>query len=335
MSLNHRKVSQNLLKDLPERTREVISRRFGLEGRNPETLESVGKSYGVTRERVRQIEEAGLYRVRAKAVASLPEVFSDFKGHFKRCGNLKREDLLLQDLGGSDSQNEVSFLLALQEGFQRFTENEEFHTFWSVEKNPIVLLNKIVNPLVSLLRSENRPLSLSDFRFPQPLHYRHPQVLSCIEISKYISFGPEGLYGLSNWPEINPKRMRDKIFLVLKKSSKPLHFTRVAELVSSLNVETPAKKPVLPQTVHNELIKDPRCVLVGRGLYALRAWGYEPGTVKTVISRVLKDAKGSLTRDEVINAVLTQRMVKQNTILLNLQDRSLFRKDSRGKYRLA
>jgi RNA polymerase primary sigma factor len=53
---------------LPERERQVIELRFGLHGGQPRTLEEVGRTFGVTRERIRQIEHTAL-----KTLASLPE----------------------------------------------------------------------------------------------------------------------------------------------------------------------------------------------------------------------------------------------------------------------
>jgi RNA polymerase primary sigma factor len=53
---------------LPERERRVIELRFGLDGGQPQTLDEVGRTLGVTRERIRQIENTTL-----KTLASLPE----------------------------------------------------------------------------------------------------------------------------------------------------------------------------------------------------------------------------------------------------------------------
>jgi RNA polymerase primary sigma factor len=56
------------LSALPERERCVIELRFGLDGREPRTLDQVGRALGLTRERIRQIEDTTL-----KTLASLPE----------------------------------------------------------------------------------------------------------------------------------------------------------------------------------------------------------------------------------------------------------------------
>jgi RNA polymerase primary sigma factor len=53
------------LLSLPEREREVLTMRYGLDGAEPRTLEQIGRSLGLTRERVRQIELDSLRRLAA------------------------------------------------------------------------------------------------------------------------------------------------------------------------------------------------------------------------------------------------------------------------------
>jgi hypothetical protein len=130
---------------------------------------------------------------------------------------------------------------------------------------------------------------------------------------------------LKEWPEINPRVIKDKAFLVFKKENKPLHFSQVAQLIGT---------NALVQTVHNELIRDQRFVLVGRGIYALADWGYKPGTVKEVISGILAQSGDPLSKDEILKKVSEQRIVKANTVLLNLSNKQRFLRNSQGKYLL-
>ena len=78
----------------------------------------------------------------------------------------------------------------------------------------------------------------------------------------------------------------------------------------------------------------PRFVLVGRGLYALGEWGYQPGQVKDVILSVLKESEKPLTREQVLDKVLKQRIVKANTVFLNLNNKKFFLKNPEGKYQV-
>ena len=53
-----------LLDCLDERERKIIDERFGLDGRKAMTLEEVGREFGVTRERIRQLQNAALTKMR-------------------------------------------------------------------------------------------------------------------------------------------------------------------------------------------------------------------------------------------------------------------------------
>ncbi len=107
----------------------------------------------------------------------------------------------------------------------------------------------------------------------------------------------------------------------------------MAELIDKFEYNLPNKK-TYPQTVHNELIKDLRFVLVGRGTYALQEWGYSPGTIKDVITKVLGEKNEALHKDEIVKSVLSQRLVAKNTVLMNLNNKKYFQKDQEGKYSL-
>ena len=108
-----------------------------------------------------------------------------------------------------------------------------------------------------------------------------------------------------------------------------MHFTEVAKEIEKL-----FGKKAHTATCHNELIKDSRFVLVGRGLYALSNWGYAGGVVRDVVRDVLRK-NGALTKQEIIDKVLKERYVKPNTILVNLQNPKYFKKDKSGRYQLA
>lgn len=89
------------------------------------------------------------------------------------------------------------------------------------------------------------------------------------------------------------------------------------------------------QAIHNELIKDGRFVLIGRGIYALKEWGYSKGTVSDIIAQVLKTAGEPMHRDEIVKKVLEKRQVKETTVLLNLQSKPQFKRTKKATYGLA
>ena len=330
--MDYIRICSSVLNDLPSRTNNVIERRFGLKEGKRETLESIGENYGITRERVRQIEEEGFSKIQLKGIEKVFKYFSD---KIESLGGLKKEDVLLSSLGGEKQQNQVLFLLTLANGLEKHSEDNDFHCFWTKDKKAIDSAKKVISLTLNKLKKDKTTYTLDELFNIQKSSLSKIRKMnkdifqSYIEVSKNIQENGDNQIGLNEWVEINPKGVKDKAYLILKKQGKPLHFRKVADLIGSSSCFE--KNRVHTATVHNELIKDPRFVLVGRGLYALVEWGYEPGIVKDVIIKVLKGKK-PLSKDEIAEKVLEQRIVKRNTIFLNLQDKNCFFKNSQGKY---
>ncbi len=316
------KVCSDLLDDLPGRTKDVILRRFGLKEGQPETLESIGESYQITRERVRQIEKEGLKKL-SKRVKKHGDVLDSFGERIDDFGGLKREDQLLFVLGDRDysSKNYIAFLLNLGDFFDKKKENKELHSLWLTDKKSIDLAEEIIQSSYEKLKEKKEPVPLEHLK-SSPDYPTH-KFISYLEISKKVTQGPQGLYGLRDWPEVSPRGVKDMAYITLKRKSEPLHFKEVARLIGG---------GTNPQTVHNELIKDSRFVLVGRGIYALREWGYQEGEVKDVIRRVIEEAGKPLPKEEIVEKVLEKRMVKKNTIIQNLSNKKYFKRTPDGNY---
>ena len=316
-NFDYKNICSDLLANLTGKQKEILVRRFGLRKSKKETLEIIGQDFGICRERIRQIQTASLDRLKPR-IKKHDKVFQSFLEYLKSFGGLKKEDVLLKDLGGHDNKNEVSFLLSLKEPFKKVNENNDFYPCWITNEKYFQSAKKSVDSLYNQLKKTKKPLPIKKLKSS----LKGKALLSALETSKKIEQNEDGFYGLSVWPEINPRGVKDKAYLVFKKNKKPLHFREVTKLIDNSHV----------QTVHNELIKDPRFVLVGRGTYALSEWGYCPGQVKDVISNILKQAQKPLTKDELLKKVLKQRIVKENTVLLNLNNKNHFLKDHKGKY---
>lgn len=316
--MNYENICQNLLSGLSEREKEVIIRRFGLKGREKETLEAVGRDFGVCRERIRQIQEGAMKKIKEKIEIALP-AFESFSNYLEKWGGLRKEEILLSELGGK-AANEVFFLLSLSQLF-RFPENEEFWAFWALKKEIFEKAKKIIESAILTLKKRKTPLSIEELELP----IENQKAKAILEISKRIGQTKKGLFGLKEWPEVTPRGLKDKAYLVLKEAKVPLHFKEIARMIGEkCNVHS----------VHNELIKDERFVLVGRGIYGLREWGFIPGEVKEIIAHILTEKKRPLSKEEIIEEVLKQRIVKKTTILMNLSNKNYFIRDENGKYRL-
>lgn len=136
--------------------------------------------------------------------------------------------------------------------------------------------------------------------------------------------------GLMSWRDINPRTLRDKIYFMLRKQNKPVHFAEIANLIVNEKFD---KKTANMQAIHNELIRHDEFILIGRGIYALKEWGYEKGTVADIISEILQKHE-NLSEEKIIKEVLKKRQVKPITIILNLKNKPKFTRVGRKQYAL-
>lgn len=335
-----------LVKTLNPRNRDIVSRRFGLKTGTKETLESIGKGYGITRERVRQIEEFALAQLakHASDIRELTRFTSSMKDLIAREGGVVRERALFKMVSGNDKDTVANasliFALTLDTELIRMADNDHYHAFWTRNRSTLDAFRAQVAALTSALQSHNSVIpvgqvielatknnvsALDGSKFTD----KHLATLS--SICKDLGCNIFGQMGLTHWSQIRPKGVRDKAYLVIKQAEKPQHFSQIAKLI---NVAKFDAKKVNVQTVHNELIKDKRFVLVGRGMYALSEWGYKSGTVKDVLVDILRSHGKPLPRVELVARVSSVRLVKENTILLNLQDSGTFVKDENGHFHL-
>lgn len=334
----------DLLTSLDARQKEVIECRYGLKDGRCRTLAEIGRACEVTRERIRQIE-AGALNVLRKAAADKIN-FSSFvdlvKNHLHNVGGLRREELFLSDLkmmvtdgNASNFGDKVRFLLEVAGEPQFGCEDESRYNYWYLDeenkKKAFVLIGKLVK-LMNSRRDQIVNHQDIDSVFNEaikPHNLKDLVALNYISVSKDFHVNTYGDFGLSKWPEVNPRTVRDWAYFILKKKQKPLHFSDIAGEINKVRKNFP--KPAHLQTVHNELIKDARFVLVGRGMYGLREFGLLPGTVRDVIARALK-THGPLSPGELLGMVLKERLLKKNTILINLRNRKYFKRLDNGKY---
>lgn len=340
------KTVASLVKTVSVRNKDIISRRFGLKSGKKETLESIGKSYGITRERVRQIEEFSVNQL-SKTVSLDPEVakYVSLAGEILAGnGGVMKESELFRAFSGNDKESVINaslvFVLTLAgrpaspaSGPVRLGENETHYSFWALDKEHADSFRVNISSLITAFENNGKPIAETAFAsFLQAQGIFNPKDAAIfLSISKDLGRNVFGEVGLVNWAQVKPKGVRDKAYLVLKKEKQPKHFTEIAKLINSTGF-SPRKANV--QTVHNELIKDSRFVLVGRGMYGLSESGYQPGTVKEVIISILKKHPKPLAKAELVAKVLDTRLVKENTVLLNLQDSKVFSKREDGTYAL-
>ncbi len=336
LNFKPKQVTKKLLAVLPDRARDVLIYRYGL-GKNSErmTLDAIGKIYNITRERVRQIENYALGSIRkSTAYTSEKAVFDELETLLHSLGGIVVEDdLLALTAKDTATQNNIHFLLTLGESFKKRKEDEHFKHRWHVSDE---LARKIEDSLHKLYASLNTEDLLPEAEmvsnFLEHLEevsekYKNQEIVKrWLTLTKRIDKNALGEWGIAESPNIKTKGMRDYAFLVIRKHGSPIHFREVAK-----QIQTVFKKKAHVATCHNELIKDSRFVLVGRGLYALKEWGYMSGVVKDVIKKIL-EKNGPLTKEQIIEKVLKERYVKENTIMVNLQNQKVFKKNKDNTY---
>ncbi len=332
-----KKTTKKLLNPLNQRAREVISGRFGLgEAGEKKTLESIGRKYGITRERVRQIENFALKLIK-KSEEYIQEqpVFDEVKSLMKDFGGVvHEEDFLTHIAKDKITQNHIHFYMVLGDEFTEFKEDESFNKRWSVDEMVAESVHNALSKLHTDITEEEmvaQDILLSQFLSQMDgLHdaYKSKEVLrKYLELSKILGANQLGEWGLKSSPNIKTRGIKDFAYLVIRKSGRPMHFREVSK-----EILTQFKRKAHTATTHNELIRDPRFVLVGRGIYAIREWGHQGGVVRDVIKSVLEKNGKPMNKVEITTEVQKQRIVKDNTVLVNLQNPTYFVKHSDGTY---
>ena len=321
-----------------DREREIISRRFGLSGQK-ETLEQIGELLNITRERVRQLEKAILVRLRIGAeegqIAELAAAEKLIIRNLTELGRVARTTDLanrIHDRKATPAERaELTFIAAISSNLTALDENDLYYSAIGIaEYGDAKTVHDRVDEVVKVIKDRKEPMTIE--QLDAALNYEHPDHIRAVaSISKLLAT-LNGLWGLAKWPTVNPRNIRDKIFVVLEAKKEPMHFSDIADAISKSEFR---RKNVTVQAIHNELIKDPRFVLIGRGIYALSSWGYAKGTVSDIIANVLKEAGEPLTREEIVKRVLRARKVKETTVLLNLQNKQLFAKVDKDHYTIA
>jgi len=333
--INTESIVQDILATIDrEREREIIARRFGLFDRK-ETLEQIGELLGITRERVRQLEKSVMTKLRTTSneLPHIAEVETALLSAIEAVGQTARITTLGTELTAENTrtdQSRLAFLTELTPGISAISEDDNFYqAAGNAKVHDEAAIKKEVAKLVDTIAKAGKPLETRELTqaasMPNDIY-----ATALASTSKQLAT-LNGRWGLVKWPTVNPKNIRDKIYVILAENGKHMHFNEISEAIKASDFK---RKDVTTQAIHNELIKDKRFVLIGRGIYALREWGYKKGTVADIISEVLREAGEPLHRDEIVKRVLKSRFVKETTILLNLQSKAQFKRVAKATYSL-
>lgn len=374
------KILDNLLSSLTKREKDILGRRFGLDKKERETLKNIGDAHNLTRERVRQVESAGVNKIKKlKEVDKYLEELKDIARQLlQEHGGVAEKNYLLKLLSRFSAdededqeeitKNRLEFLLSklLQEDIEEIKGTKNLQNAYKIKDHELDHLEEIAEELVSKieeLKSTQKTQHLFDLltelssynKYKERIHQQESKVkltdiiqdhypeedpetvdknkplYSLLHTTKHLGQNKFGHWGLHYWNEVKPKRINDKIYLILKHKQQPMHFEEIAEEINRIGFD---KKKANPATIHNELILDEQYVLVGRGIYGLSEWGYKRGVVIDVIKDILEREGRPMSKEEIIEKVLENRLVKKTTINLALMNKDIFEKMEDGRYRL-
>lgn len=339
ISFKPKKVTKKIIAQLADRTSDILMNRFGLTSDGTKkTLEEIGKKYNITRERVRQVEDSAISAIKkSDAYKSEQAVFEELKQIIKKLGSVVSENELLSHISKDKAtQNHINFFLVLGNAFKRHREDDHFHARWSVDGE---LADKVHDSLKKLYSSLNDEDLIPETEMIKKFfdhmkdvseEYRDEEMARrWLAMFKSVSKNPIGEWGKASSPNIRTRGVKDFAYLVMRRHGTPLHFKEVADAISKT-----FNKKIHYATCHNELIKDTRFVLVGRGMYALSEWGYKAGIAREVITDILKK-EGPLSKEDIIKKVNKERYFKNNTILVNLLNTKYFKKNKSGLFDIA
>jgi len=340
--INLTQILEEIFLVLTTKEKEVVVKRFSLDNKPKQTLEKIGQHFSVTRERIRQIEKIALGKLRRTVRNTKLNIINEISDEImKENGGVMLEKRLVAEILNKIASSQdvdkyvIKLALHINTGLEKMEKNNTVHPYWKNKEIDAKEIEKLLQTGVKLLKKVkeiqegSKLASIIKQDLKGKVDAPDVMIISALEVDKRIKKIPEG-FGLMEWRHINPRSIRDKAYIVLKKANKPLHFVEIANKITEAGFD---KKVVTTQAVHNELIRYDQFVLVGRGLYALKEWGYNEGTVADVIETLLKK-KSPMTKQEIIEGVLKQRQVKKGTISLNLQKNPQFVRVGRAVYKL-
>lgn len=336
-------IFEEILLKLSDKENSVIKRRVGYEGTEKETLQAIGDSYWITRERVRQIEDTGIKKIgRIVKTTYLIDIQNKAKEVLDFHGGLLVKEKLINalikelDLDSEIDWNILSLIIQSDFDIKKSKPKLGIQTYFFLPTISSKKINTIHKEVLKVLKKKKDIVDINILTELVRINLRNdfedismPFVDSIVEIHDDLVKGEETFVGLEKWKILNPKTLKDKSIYVLKKEKLPMHFVDIANKITEFLGDE-----VKVNTVHNELIRNEEFILVGRGIYVLKEWGFKPGTVLDVMSEIMKKHGEPMTTEEITNKVLKVRNVKKSTIYMNLQNRDHIERVGRNYYKL-
>jgi predicted Zn-ribbon and HTH transcriptional regulator len=347
------KTVNELLELLPSKMKAILVARFGLDGEKPKTLEAIGKTLGVTRERVRQIEVASFKKLKKtkkseEALKTLEGLEATLEKQGRFLGVKGFEQSTFKGKMSLLQENQLKVVLNSHQKFYYKKGNGKFSGLWyfkSTEKSAEIVGN-VYESVLNYFKDNEKLIELDklmkviltdDFCTANEKsllfddEYAKNRLETILRNGKLTGVNLLNQWGLKAWKLIRPKGVRERAYLVFQKHQKPLHFREITELI---NNHFDLKKPAIPETVCNAIIHFDEFIAVEYGIYALVEWKLFDEEIKNEIVEFLGRAaedntskQGAFVKLDRIAAHITEKQnksIKTFVIQANLFDKELF-----------
>ncbi len=334
----------DICRELPERERDIVKRRFGL-GTEKETLQEIGNDFDLTRERVRQLQDKSLERILPKLERHpfVQQLSAEAREHLGRT-RIRREQTLLRAFADQHglspvTQNVVHFFLVSHKKLAHQPETNDLHGFWGDGMQRAKLAQHILKKLLVLflrnpkkLWQSEEMLGLVEKELKRHLGVRATadELRDFLRILKPIGQSPADEFGILSHPRVGPSSLADKTAFVLDQAQKPLHFSEIHTALGKLAtlegefLSQRWQKRYSTQSIQNLLIMGEEFVWTGMGTYALKGWGFRPGSILERMRDIVKRER-QISRDKLCELLSKERRFSKITFEAYLRNKTYFK----------
>ena len=340
------KIVKFLASELSDRSKDIIFMRYGIKDGKKHSFQEIGDNYGITRERVRQLEEISHKKMYKKYQENDPEVIEFFEhihSLIEQKGGLMHEDKIIEELGLSQKERfPLKLILFLHNNLYRTSESLDFKLHWFTQEKTSKIFNSVmknihrkVKPIHGVYTEEDMiGIFLKEFSSVIKKNVSTHKTISkdksmyWLSTSKRINSNLLGEWGHIDCDEISLKNVNAKAALILRKNNGPMHFLDITKKICSLT-----GKKVNNATCHNELVRSDRFVLLGRGKYGLSSTVKYTSSLENMVEDIVR-RENKISIKDLIKRVSMERDLKDATIVRFLFDKKKYLRNKEGLYSL-
>jgi hypothetical protein len=325
------------------RARDIIEFRYGLKTGNKTTLQEAADHFGITRERIRQIEYQGISSLKSQLTTTGPSpLFEKMKECIDNHGGLISKPRLMDELGtsflntGFTIEGIIELVTKIFDGDISQGQNDLKIKYlssldgWTTNSYDLALIELAENRILEILSASPSPIQFTELYLTLVCtdglltldeNLAHSVVL-CMSDTQHIHRQLDG-----SWCIYRKEHRNDRILSVLRQIGQPAHFTEIAERYNQMYLDRPRSA----HNVHAVLGHGEEFVRIGRGKYGLAEWGmHDDGNVANAVRRVLAARQGPMLLADIVDEVLKTWDVQKSAVIAAIDNDARFSKTEDG-----